>query len=143
MSNKRVAQMSTPNRPTRHQQAAEAICSALYQMEFEVLGETEGGRVTWFHRGTKPKDIRVRVERSLLADEVKVVVEFKNLSNNTILKGEQYCTISAGPNDDPRSIPESVEKAVIFVLEIFKDVLSGEGVAGPISKLVDSRPEEE
>lgn len=133
--------MTTPINPTLHQEAAEAICSALYNTGFEALGETEGGRVTWFHRGTHPKDVRVRVERSVLADFVYVVVEFRNLSNGARLKGEQKFEVYAGPTADRFGIADATQKAVIGVLEVFRDVLAESGVAGPLADRVDNPPE--
>lgn len=133
--------MTMPSQPTLHQEAAEAICSALFRTGFEAIGETEGGRVSWFHRGTKPKDVRVRVERSPLADITRVFVEWRNLANGTRLKGEQKFEVYAGPTTTREAVVQATQDVVIKVLEIFRDVLAEEGVAGSISELVDTDPE--
>lgn len=124
-----------------HQETAEAICSALFQTHFEPLGETEGGRVSWFHRGERPKDVRVRVERSPFEAEVKVVVEWRNFAAGARLKGEQTLHVPTGPLTPRSAIEQASSDAVVRVLEVYRDVISESGVAGPISQLVDTDPD--
>lgn len=122
------------------ERVAEAICSAFYQMtqslDIELLGERdeEDGYTTYWHFGHKPKDMRVAVIRDKDNDTVRVRLDWRNLSGPEPLRASQTLVISSymatqaqmdGPTTD----------AVVRCLEVFKDVLGGTGVAGPIEKL--------
>lgn len=138
-------------------ETAEALCSALYQMPFvEFMGEKDlpwtdpignGGnqeaRYAWFHVGERPKDMRVTVIRPSMTEMVMVLVEWRNYftDGRNPLKGEQRLTIStyAGSQDD---LGRATQDAILRVLEIYKDVLAEEGVAGKIADLVESDPAE-
>jgi len=124
-------------------EAFEAICSALYNLDFQPIGEVErnGKYESYFCRGEYPKKIRVGVFKSTLfgSDHIEVLVEWHNVANGTTLKGQQKFTIST--RDFRAAVENTVERLVLDVLDIYRQVLAGEGVAGPIAKLVDS-PEE-
>jgi hypothetical protein len=116
---------------TRQQEAAEAICSMLFQTDFECLGESGGGASTWWRRGTKPKVISVEVQRSKLAEYVTVKTQWLNLSMpGRVVRGQEVFQIPTDSTVSTLSIRGSAEAACVRVLEIFKDVLQGEGVAG-------------
>jgi len=116
--------------PTMHvQMAAEAICGALYRFEFTYLGDTEGGKITWFTRGDKPKIIRVRVQRSEIAPVVLVGVDFPNVSIPGEVKVGQI-TMQVDTRGTEPEVVHACENAVRRILEIFRDVLEGTGVAG-------------
>lgn len=128
-------------------EVCEAICSAFYQMPFtEFLGEFEekGEWKAWFHIGEKPKDMRVTITRHRDHDDVKFVVEWLNFwaDARNPLKCQQTLTIStAGAIMSDLHLP--TQAAVERCLEIYRDVLTGEGVAGEISKLQPDAPESE
>ncbi len=115
-------------------EAAEAICSALYRTGiFEHLGDTDGGRTTWFTAGTKPKNIRVRVERSELYPMVFIISEFPNLSERgKVHRGTIMAQVDCTFND--QEVLEATQSAVLACLELYKDVLRGTGPAGPIPR---------
>lgn len=108
--------------------AAEAICGALYRVDFEHLGDTDEGRTTWFTRGTKPKSVRIRVERARLYPMVFVHIEFLNQSVKPARVGNIQMQVDCTGND--HDIEEATTQAVVRCLEVFKDVLEGKGVAG-------------
>lgn len=119
-------------------ETTEALCSALYQLPWaEFLGEQDtpdGGRVAWFHIGEKPKDMRVSVIRSKpgKSEEVRVRMEWRNyaMDPRNPLKCEQTIHLQTYEATQA-SLKQSTEAAVLRVLEVYKDVLSEEGVAGP------------
>lgn len=121
-------------RVTKKQEAAEAICSALYSLDFEAIGETDDG-TSWFTRGRHPKNVRIAVEREVAAEFVtdisdKVIcvrAEWRNYHGKAPAKGQQQFFILC---DNDQHIALQVEAAVEKVLLIFRDVLAGEGVAG-------------
>ena len=120
-------------------EAAEAICSALYQLPFsEFLGEADhdGARRMWFHLGEKPKDMRVTVIRPDQKEEVLVKAEWRNYfaDGREPLRGEQTFSISTYATTKDMLAPATTE-AVVKVLELYRDVLAEEGVAGKISDL--------
>lgn len=126
-------------------ETAEALCSALYSLPFgEFLGEKdlpygEDGQLArhaFFHIGEHPKDLRVTVIRPDRAERVEVLIEWRNYfaDGRSPLKGQQTIRISTyaatqamlgGPTQD----------AIVRVLEIYKDVLAEEGVAGRLADL--------
>ena len=133
-------------------EVAEAICSALYQMPFaEFLGERDEpvnmpeeqmARHAFFHIGEKPKDMRVTVIRPEKAEVVAVRIEWRNYHADprNPLKCEQTLRISTYAATQAM-LGEPTQAAVIRVLEIYRDILAEEGVAGRIADLVDA-PEE-
>lgn len=138
--------------------AAEAICSALYSMPFtRFLGERPGiggeGDVAWFRLSEdpsaerinvreNPKVIRVSVQQQQ-PDLVVVHAEWPNVSAgiDQLLMGGQTFRISCTHGED--HIRQACEEVVVRVLEIFKDVLSGSGVAGPVAALAPASEYEE
>lgn len=123
---------------TRQKEAAEAVCSGLYNTQFVPLGDTDEGASTWFTRGEKPKIIRVEVQRSKLADFVLVNTEWANLSlPGHVIRGREVFQIPTDESVSWKSVTEATQAAVVRVLEIFRDVLAGEGVAG--SKILETR----
>jgi hypothetical protein len=118
--------MNTSTKAT--QEAAEAICGALHRYQFQFLGESDGGASTWFMRGEHPKRIRIEVQRSALAPMVIVNVEWRNLFSK--LRGRQ--TLQVDVRGSAGDVFQATEKAVLRCLEIFRDVVSEEGVAGPL-----------
>lgn len=110
-------------------ETAEAICGALYRLDFQVLGETDNGASTWFTRGTKPQIMRVEVARSRLAAYVMVNVEHPNVSGPTFMRVRQAIQINCGGARE--RLIEATEAAVLRVLELYRDLLAGTGLAGP------------
>lgn len=139
-------------------EVAEALCSALYQMPFvEFLGEKDlpwldpvgnGGeqeaRHAFFHVGEKPKDMRVTVIRPSQTEMVLLRIEWRNYKTDprNPLKCEQTVHISTYAATQAM-LGEPTEAAVLRVLEVYRDVLAEEGVAGLIGDLVESAPGEE
>lgn len=125
-------------------ETAEAICSALYQLPFtEFLGEAdhpdeegETCRMMWFHVGERPKDMRVTVVRPERKEEVRVKIEWRNYHADARnpLKGEMTLRISTYAATQAMLGP-ATQDAVVRVLEVYRDVLAEEGVAGQISDL--------
>lgn len=123
-------------------ETAEALCSALYQMPFsEFLGEQEApeGWVAWFHLGEKPKDMRVSVRRPKDRDEVVVVAEWRNYHADprNPIRGEQRFTISTYAATQAMVAP-ATENALQSVLELLRQVVAEEGVAGKIADLQET-----
>lgn len=119
-------------------ETTEALCSALYQLPWaEFLGEQDtegGGRVAWFHIGESPKDLRVSVIRSKpgKSEDVRVRIEWRNYSMDARnpLKCEQTIHLLTYEATQA-ALKQGTESAVLRVLEVYKDVLAEEGVAGP------------
>ena len=132
-----------PTNPTLQNEVAEALCSALFQTDFEPLGSTdnrEEGHTEWFRRGFFPKSIRVAVRQPILADAVEVGVEWHNLSMGTRLKGSQKFTISLLALTNATANAPATD-LMVRILTIYRDVLAGEGVAGPIAELAPEADE--
>jgi hypothetical protein len=110
-------------------EAAEAVCGALHRLDFQFLGESEDGASTWFHRGQYPKDVRIEVVRSALAPMVLVNLTWRNLSERPIQIGRK--TLQVDVRGAQQAVFEATETAVLRCLQIFRDVVEGEGVAGP------------
>lgn len=125
----------------------EAVCAALYyQPQMEFLGEQdrEEGLTWWGHLGSKPKDMRVRVCRENDTATVTIGLTWRNYSadaRNPLIGG---LTITIPTEATLRSyLEQPVEGAIVRVLEVYRDVLAEEGVAGPIEKLVETEEREE
>lgn len=114
---------------TRQQQAAEAVCSLLYNNDFEAIGETDNGRVSWFTRGEKPRRIRVNVNRAATFDGIVVTCEGANIATRQIVRITETFTIPTSSSEAMNGIHEAVVACGVWVLEFFKDVLAGEGRA--------------
>lgn len=117
----------------------EALCSAFYRMPFtDFLGEQDAdeGRIAWFHFGESPKDMRVSVRRPKGRDEVLVLIEWRNYfaDGRKPLRGELRLVISTYSVAQSQVQP-ATEEAVIRTLEVYRDVLAEEGVAGKIEGL--------
>lgn len=137
-------------------ETAEALCSAFYQMPFtDFLGEKEFGyvvpghgeqpaRYAWFHLGQKPKDMRVTIIRADKAEQVIVKAEWRNYfaDGRNPLKGEQTFTIPTYAATQADLGP-ATQEVVVKVLELYRQVLSEEGVAGRLSDLQESAPEDD
>lgn len=119
---------------TRVQEAAEAILGALHRLDWRPMDPDapDQGASTWFIRGEKPKQLRVEVQRSLLADYVIVNAEWPVLTNPPH-KGRLTFNINVGESTQ-RQVRENTEKIVVRCLELFRDVLQGSGVADPNRK---------
>ena len=136
--------------PTMQEMAAEAVCSALYNMPFSrFLGERPdpdtGLDVAWFRLSqdpgeevsarSDPKQVMVAV-RKVEEGFVTVQVSWLNLTrgHEHPLRGEQVLRISTmgHPQHD---VQAATEQAVLKILDIFSDVLAEQGIAGPIQEL--------
>lgn len=119
---------------TMQKVCAEAVCAGLFSNDFVALGDSEGGAVTWFTRGTHPRRIRISVNRSSLVNAVIVTTEFPNFSNKglgrQIITGKERTVIPTDRTLTDDQVREASTAAVLRCLEIFKDVLEGQGVAG-------------
>lgn len=116
----------TKNYNREIREAAEAICGALHRYSFEFLGESSDGASTWFHRGNRPKDVRIEVLRSALAPMVLVNIEWRNLAEHARGRITAQCDVRGSKAD----VFAATEKAVLRCLEIYRDVLDETGVAG-------------
>lgn len=128
-------------------ECAEALCSAFYQMPFvEFLGEQEEEDfwVAWFTVGERPKNMRVSIRRPRERDVVEVMVEWRNYAADPRhpLKGEQTLTISTYAAT-PAMLGPATQDTVVKVLELYRQVLAEEGVAGKISELVEETETDE
>ena len=136
--------------------AKEAVCSALYGMEFSrFLGErpdvVTGWDVAWFRLSRDPS-----VELSARADPKQVMVavfnesesvvvvhiSWLNLTGDEPIKGDQYLRFVADPDQQQQTVFAS-ERAVLRVLEVFGDVVQETGVAGPLEDLAPETAFEE
>lgn len=137
---------------TRNQELTyEALASALYNLPFTRFhGEfpAEDGRDMW--KGTlsnnparvrsvrdDPEQLKVSIE---LFEETHVVVNlaWRNISNPEPVTGTQHIRI---PTEVEEAVLHAtVEACVVRVLEVFRDILGGVGVAGPLE---ETAPESE
>lgn len=116
---------------TKQREAAEAVCSGLYQTSFQFLGESEDGRITYFTRGTKPQIMSVSVSRFGITPHILVNCAWPNLSlRGKVIKGTETLQIDCGDTENDEMIKHQTGLAVVRCIEIFRDVLLGEGVAG-------------
>ena len=142
--------------PTMQEMASEAVCSALYNLPFsKFLGErpdTDTGLdVAWFRLSrdpdtnvsakADPKQVMVAVRREPVAGHVVVQVSWLNLTRGHAhpMRGEQRFRI-ATTGHPQHAVQEATAQAVLKVLEIYGDVLTESGVAGP---LLDIAPKSE
>ena len=139
--------------------AHEAICSALYSMPFtRFLGErpdpVDGGEVAWFRLSRDPsvEKVNVREDPKIVvvsvsqepAEIVRVRAEWLNVSAgfDQRLRGSFNFRIPTSARDEA-VIRKACEEVVVRVLEVFKEVLAGTGVAGPIDALAPESAYEE
>lgn len=108
---------------------AEAISSALYRVDFEHLGDSDGGRTDWFTRGRAPKIMRVGVERATLYPMVFLTLEWPVVSRGRVQVGTQQLQVDTTGTDE--QVFASITAAVERCLLVFRDVLEGKGVAAP------------
>ena len=107
-------------------EAAEAVCGGLHSFEFVHLGDTDLGKTSWFTRGaTADTTVRLSVERSELAPVVFVVMEYLNKHVRKVgrLMWQLDCD---APVAEVREASEDLMKRV---LEAYRDVLQGTGIA--------------
>lgn len=111
-------------------EAAEAICGGLSKLRFTHLGETDAGQTDWFTRsgGTSAQTVRVRVERGTKYPAVFVTVEYFNKHLNKAGRTVMQLDCRTTRKDLAK---EASIQLVQRVLEIFKEVVQGTGVAGP------------
>lgn len=126
-------------------EAAEAFCSAFYRMPFtDFLGEDTDEREwhAWFHVGNKPKDMRVTIARPHDREAVLVRAEWRNYHADprNPLKGEQTFSLPTYAVSQ-HDLRQATEDIVVKVLELYRQVLLEEGVAGDVSTLQET-PEE-
>ena len=133
---------------TTHKQevVAEAICSALYNMDFvSFLGERDdvdtGNLVSWFRVGDqnnvdKFTSVRVAVYRES-EGIVAVRAEWLNATDgdrSNPLLGSQTVRISTHAPSEA-DLQQPTTQAVVRVLELYRDVLDQDGVAGTLEAL--------
>lgn len=112
-------------------ECAEAINGALYETGFEVLGNTEGGAVDWWTRGTKPRNMRVSVQRSSIAPYVIVTCEWPVLAPGGVFKGLTTFTVPCDGSVTREDAVNASTAVIVKVLELFRDILEGKGAASP------------
>lgn len=113
-------------------ETAEAVCGALHRYDFQHIGDR--GASTWFFRGEYPKRIRVEVVRSDLAPYVLVNIEWYNLHR----KQRGRVTLQVDTQGAAADVFRATERAVLKCLEIYRDVLAEEGLAGPELAVTES-----
>lgn len=125
----------------------ETLSSWLYNLpQTDHLGEREdqsnrGHSENWFrfsrHAGQAvpakedPKQMVVVVRREKGDHAVAVLVTWLNMSGPDPIRGEQSLRVSTYMASEPE-VKLAVESLSLRVLDIFKDVLEGTGVAGPL-----------
>jgi hypothetical protein len=133
--------------PTMQEVAAEAICSALYNMPYVTfLGERPddfGSDVAYFRLAASPAGTNARKDpkqvvvaiRKAEAGLVVIQVTWYNISRGLDhpLRGEKILRV--GSNAPLHDVQLATEQAVLAILDIYTDVLGGTGVAGPIEDL--------
>jgi hypothetical protein len=128
----------------------ESLCSALYRMPFtEFLGENDvnGQRTAWFHLGEKPKDIRVSftlVQPGRVTEAIRVTIEWRNYRADARnpLKGQKIIDILTYEATQA-TLRQNTERAIVTTLEIYRDVLEEEGVAGVVGDVFGDPDAEE
>lgn len=111
-------------------ETAEAVCGGLHYSGFTHLGDTDQGKTSWFTRtgGTSVQTIRIRVERSDIYPAVFTTVEYWN----TFLKKPGRSVLQLDCKTTHKDlVKQASEQMVLRCLEIFKEVLTKTGVAGP------------
>jgi hypothetical protein len=118
------------SRITKQEETAAAIEEALHELGWEHLGVTDGGASNWFIRGYKPKQVRIEVVKSRLADHMVLVnVEWINLAfAPEVKRGRQTLQVDASKGRSPETFGATM-RAVERCLQIYLDVVSGKGVA--------------
>lgn len=116
-------------RVTKVQEAAEAVCAALFQTDWKLMGESPDGASTWWIRGDKPKQVRVEVQRGAVAEYLILLFEWFNLSQGSPIHGRELFQIPCDSSVTDESIKGATTAGVVRALEIFRDVLTGQGVA--------------
>lgn len=115
---------------TRVMEAAEAICGALYETGWESTGEQDG--ITYWKRGEKPHTVAVQVIRSKLAPFVITKVEWHNLSvPGKVLRGMETLQVDCTEYASRMAVQLATERVIVRCLEVLRDSVSGQGVAGP------------
>lgn len=113
------------------QEAAEAVCAALYNTDWAFMGESADRASTWFIRGDKPRQVRVEVQRGRATEYVTLQIEWFNLSiPGYTYHGRELFQIPCDSSVSDTSIKEATTQGVVRCLEILKDVVQGTGVAG-------------
>jgi hypothetical protein len=132
----------------------EAICSALYGMEFtRFLGEQAdpvvGSDVAWFRLSPTPDRekvdwrqdphfLMVRVQEDVM-ELVTVTCQCINVSGGEPLRAEVVLRIPT-ENVPEVQLHAATEQTVLRILDLYKQVLDQTGIAGPIE---ETAPESE
>lgn len=120
-------------------EAAEAICAAIHQMPFaQFVGETQhpltDELTTYFVLGEKPRAMRVGIARERALDAIRVTLEWANTATSSTLRGSMDLTLPTY-GLTRADLVNATGQIVVRVLEVFKQVLEGTGVAGKIEEL--------
>lgn len=104
--------------------AAEAVCSALFQTAFELIGESAGGRETWWFRGSANGNVKVAVIRPVERNELMTVIFFAAVHPlmGRSLARKEFTIILDSSNED---LAPAVEKVVQECLLVYRNVLAG------------------
>ncbi|HEV7214782.1 MAG TPA: hypothetical protein VGP33_06620 [Chloroflexota bacterium] len=116
------------------QEAAEAVNSALYQSDFEPLGNSEGGRIDWWHRGEKGgmRQMRVAVERSEVIPYLIVEAQWPAPQpDGGRARGTQRLTVPCDGSQPRDQVIDATVEVVVKLLELFGDILSGQAAMPP------------
>lgn len=131
--------------PRKQEVVAEAICSALYGMGFTTfLGESDDPEtqelMTWFRLGENPTAVVVCVRRHK-GGLVTADVTWVNRSGEALLGGSQILSVATNSAVEA-DLVDPTSNAVVKILEIYRDVIEGIGVAGPLEALAPERAPE-
>lgn len=125
------------------QEAAEAINSALFQTDFQALGDSEDGRIDWWHRGEPGtlRQLRVSVAKSDLISYVVVLAEWPIVRDAVRGRGQITWQVPCDGTQPRDKVMESTSEVVIKVLELYRDILSGTGFAAALTTPKESSDE--
>lgn len=111
-------------------EAYEAISSALFQTSWEHLGEDLQGNGFWTRDAGVRGAVRVTVQRPLDTSFVRVLVEWPTVALGRVMRGQVTLFVQTSGMFTRGQVVEGTTRVVTRVLEIYRDVLTGSGVAG-------------
>lgn len=108
---------------------AETVCGALFRTDFELIGESAGGRETWWHRGPVGRNVKIGVIRPADKNELMVVVFF--VAEHPLIKeravARKEFAIDLACNNE--QLAEAAQMVVEQCLLIYRQVISEQPVA--------------
>ena len=114
------------NAPSPLEQAAEAVCSALWRTDWQFLGESAGGRKTFFERGDvgAHEGVQVVIERRTSDGGLVVNAFWWSRGVQPHKRMRRYWVIST-----TKPLDAQAEYVVTKLLELYRDVVAQTGLA--------------